>query len=83
MCQIYNVLELYLFTNSFFFSFQGRFFWLTQNGKRQPVNLTIKDGETPGLTWGTELNNKASFSDIRNVSFVEDNGKFRLFVKVL
>lgn len=56
---------------------------MTQHGKRQPVNLTIKDGETPGLTWGTDLNTRAFFSDIRNVSFVEDNGKFTIFVNFL
>lgn len=54
------------------------FVWVKQNGKRQPVNLTIKDGETPALTWGTELNNRICFSDIKNVSVVECKGKFKI-----
>lgn len=56
------------------------FVWVKQNGKRQPVNLTIKDGETPALTWGTELNNRICFSDIKNVSVVECKGKFKICV---
>lgn len=56
----------------------GKFFLVNYNGKRQAVNLAIEEGKTPALTWGKELNSKAYFSDIKNVSFANANDNYKM-----
>lgn len=63
----------------FFFVLQGKFFLVNYNGKRQVVNLAIEEGKSPALTWGKEVDSKAYFSDIKNVSFGNANGKYEIF----
>lgn len=63
----------------FFFLFEGKFFLVNYNGKRQVVNLAIEEGKSPALTWGKEVDSKAYFSDIKNVSFGNANGKYEIF----
>lgn len=62
-----------------FFLLQGKFFLVNYNGKRQVVNLAIEEGKSPALTWGKEVDSKAYFSDIKNVSFGNANGKYEIF----
>lgn len=63
----------------FFFLLEGKFFLVNYNGKRQIVNLAIEEGKSPALTWGKEVDSKAYFSDIKNVSFGNANGKYEIF----
>lgn len=65
--------------SSSFFLLEGKFFLVNYNGKRQVVNLAIEEGKSPALTWGKEVDSKAYFSDIKNVSFGNANGKYEIF----
>lgn len=65
--------------SSIFFFFKGSFCLVNYNGKRQVVNLAIEEGKSPALTWGKEVDSKAYFSDIKNVSFGNANGKYEIF----
>uniref|UniRef100_A0A8W8JHV5 Carrier domain-containing protein n=1 Tax=Magallana gigas TaxID=29159 RepID=A0A8W8JHV5_MAGGI len=56
----------------------GKFFLVNYNGKRQVVNLAIEEGKSPALTWGKEVDSKAYFSDIKNVSFGNANDKYKI-----